>query len=133
MTPSPPSTAEPQAHSPQQSKIDWSMDPEAALALGSPDSAREPLLEVNRKFGRNVSATIVSRVVIMARGVCMVPFLLAHIGLEAYGIWTTIFILVSYVGLTTMGVSNVYIKSVAEFTAFLRRGGGQSFAFVSFV
>jgi len=98
-------------------KIEWSMDPEAALALGSPDSAREPLVEVNRKFGRNVMATIFSRIVNMARGVCLVPFLLKHIGLEAYGIWTTIFILVTYVGLTTMGVSNVYIKYVAEFTA----------------
>jgi hypothetical protein len=95
----------------------WTLDPEAAIALGSPDEAREPLSEVNRQFGRNVFATISARVVNMARGVCLVPFLLAHIGLEAYGIWTTIFILVTYVGLTTMGVSNVYIKYVAEFTA----------------
>ena len=97
--------------------LGWSMDPEAAVALGSPDAAREPLVEVNRQFGSNVMFTIVARIVNMARGVCLVPFLLAHIGLEAYGIWTTIFILVTYVGLTTMGVSNVYIKYVAEFTA----------------
>jgi O-antigen/teichoic acid export membrane protein len=98
-------------------QLEWAIDPESAITLGSPDAAREPMAEVNRKFGRNVMATIVARVVNMARGVCLVPFLLAHIGLEAYGIWTTIFILVSYVGLTTMGVSNVYIKYVAEFTA----------------
>jgi O-antigen/teichoic acid export membrane protein len=106
----------PQELTPAQA-IPWSMDPDAAVALGSPDAAREPLLEVNKQFGRNVITTIVARVVNMARGVCLVPFLLAHIGLEAYGIWTTIFILVTYVGLTTMGVSNVYIKYVAEFTA----------------
>jgi hypothetical protein len=99
------------------SEMEWAMDPEAAVALGSPDAAREPLVEVNKQFGRNVMATIVARMVNMARGVCLVPFLLAHIGLEAYGIWTTIFILVTYVGLTTMGVSNVYIKYVAEFHA----------------
>jgi O-antigen/teichoic acid export membrane protein len=98
-------------------EMEWAMDPEAAVALGSPDAAREPLIEVNRQFGRNVAATIIARMVNMARGVCLVPFLLAHIGLEAYGIWTTIFILVTYVGLTTMGVSNVYIKYVAEFHA----------------
>jgi O-antigen/teichoic acid export membrane protein len=96
---------------------DYVMDAEMAIALGSPDAAREPLTEVNRQYGRNVMTTIVARVVNMARGVCIVPFLLAHIGLEAYGIWTTIFILVTYVGLTTMGISNVYIKYVAEFTA----------------
>jgi O-antigen/teichoic acid export membrane protein len=103
-------------HAPVQA-IPWSMDPDAAVALGSPDAAREPLVEVNKRFGRNVITTVVARIVNMARGVCLVPFLLAHIGLEAYGIWTTIFILVTYVGLTTMGVSNVYIKYVAEFTA----------------
>jgi len=96
---------------------EWVVDAEAAVALGSPDEAREPLFEVNRQFGRNVMSTIVARVVNMARGVVLVPYLLAHIGLEAYGIWTTIFILVAYVGLTTMGVSNVYIKYVAEFHA----------------
>ncbi len=53
----------------------------------------------------------------MARGVVLVPFLLRHLGLEAYGIWTTIFILVSYVGVSTLGISNVYIKYVAEFHA----------------
>jgi O-antigen/teichoic acid export membrane protein len=98
-------------------RADWTLDPEAVLALDSPAPAREPLGAVNGQFGRNVAATIVARIVNMARGVCLVPFLLAHIGLEAYGIWTTIFILVSYVGLTTLGVSNVYIKYVAEFTA----------------
>ena len=85
----------------------WILDPQAA----------EPLHDVSRQFGRNVAATIVARLVNMARGVCLVPFLLAHIGLEAYGIWTTIFILVTYVGVTTLGISNVYIKYVAEFHA----------------
>ncbi len=98
-------------------EIEWVIDPDAAVALGGPDAAREPLVEVDRKFGINVVSTIAARVVNMARGVCLVPFLLSHIGLEAYGIWTTIFILVTYVGLTTMGVSNVYIKYVAEFHA----------------
>lgn len=108
--------AEPQLASSAQ-EMEWAMDPEAALALGSPDAAREPLVEVNKQFGRNVMTTILARMVNMARGVCLVPFLLSRIGLEAYGIWTTIFILVTYVGLTTMGVSNVYIKYVAEFHA----------------
>ena len=96
-------------------EIDWTLDPEAALAMGKPDGA--PLAEVGSHFSRNVLATILARVLNMARGVVIVTFLLAHIGLEAYGIWTTIFILVTYVGVTTMGVSNVYIKYVAEFHA----------------
>jgi O-antigen/teichoic acid export membrane protein len=96
-------------------EVDWTQEYEAALV--KPDAAEAPLHEVNRQFGRNVLATIAARIVNMARGVCLVPFLLARIGLEAYGIWTTIFILVTYVGLTTLGISNVYIKYVAEFNA----------------
>ncbi len=100
-----------------EKEFDWALDPEAALELGGAGAARQSLNEVNGRFGSNVMATIVARLVNMARGVCVVPFLLAHIGLEAYGIWATIFILVSYVGITTLGISNVYIKYVAEFHA----------------
>lgn len=45
------------------------------------------------------------------------PFILAHVGLEAYGLWAASFILVSYVGVSTMGISNVYIKFVAQYAA----------------
>jgi O-antigen/teichoic acid export membrane protein len=98
-------------------EVDWMLDPEAGREMAAASAASAPLREVHRKFGPNVMATIAARVVNMARGVCLVPFLLMHIGLEAYGIWTTIFILVSYVGITTLGLSNVYIKYAAEFHA----------------
>jgi O-antigen/teichoic acid export membrane protein len=99
----------------QELEVNWTKEYDAGLEKSA--AGEEPLQEVNRQFGRNVLATIAARVVNMARGVCLVPFLLARIGLEAYGIWTTIFILVTYVGLTTLGISNVYIKYVAEFNA----------------
>lgn len=83
----------------------------------NPAGAVASASESRGRLGRNVLATILTRVVNMARGLCLIPFLLRHIGLEAYGIWTTIFILVSYVGLTTLGLSNVYIKYTAEFHA----------------
>lgn len=101
----------------QDKEIDWTMDPEAGAEMASPMESLRPLNDVKHRFGKNVLATIGARVLIMARGVLLVPFLLTHIGLEAYGIWTTIFILVSYVGVTTLGLSNVYIKYVAEFHA----------------
>jgi O-antigen/teichoic acid export membrane protein len=98
-------------------EVDWMLDPDAGRELAAAGAAPAMLREVNRRFSRNVLTTILARVVNMARGVVLVPFLLFHIGLEAYGIWTTIFILVSYVGITTLGISNVYIKYVAEFHA----------------
>ncbi|MFZ0337408.1 MAG: hypothetical protein WAL45_05205 [Terracidiphilus sp.] len=98
-------------------EVDWTVDPDAGRELAAASSTPAMLHEVNRRFSRNVFATILARVVNMVRGVVLVPFLLYHLGLEAYGIWTTIFVLVSYVGVTTLGLSNVYIKYVAEFHA----------------
>ncbi len=98
-------------------EVDWTVDPDAGRELAVASSMPAMLHEVNRHFSRNVFATILARVVNMVRGVVLVPFLLYHLGLEAYGIWTTIFILVSYVGVTTLGLSNVYIKYAAEFHA----------------
>ena len=66
---------------------------------------------------RNVLTTIFARGLYMVTRVGIPPFVLGRIGLEAYGIWTTVFILVTYLGLTTLGISNVYIKYVAEFHA----------------
>lgn len=98
-------------------EVDWTVDPDAGLELVAAGTTPAVLHEMNHHFSRNVFATILARVVNMVRGVVLVPFLLYHLGLEAYGIWTTIFILVSYVGVTTLGLSNVYIKYAAEFHA----------------
>jgi O-antigen/teichoic acid export membrane protein len=98
-------------------EVDWSLDPDAGRKIVDAGTPQELLSEVHHNFSRNVFTTILARVVNMVRGVVLVPFLLWHLGLEAYGIWTTIFILVSYVGVTTLGISNVYIKYVAEFHA----------------
>jgi O-antigen/teichoic acid export membrane protein len=75
---------------------------------------------------RNVLTTILARGLYMVTRVGIPPFVLARIGLEAYGIWTTVFILVSYLGITTMGISNVYIKYVAEFHAKREYGKANS-------
>lgn len=45
------------------------------------------------------------------------PFVLAHVSLTAYGLWSATFILVSYLGISTMGLSGVYVKYVAEYAA----------------
>jgi O-antigen/teichoic acid export membrane protein len=92
-----------------------------------PELAPEPVLERLElqtdpqvhaiPLRRNVLTTILARGLYMVTRVGIPPFVLARIGLEAYGIWTTVFILVTYLGLTTMGISNVYIKYVAEFHA----------------
>src|SRR5579871_1067056 len=72
---------------------------------------------VRSSISTNVIITIVARVVYLITRFFVPPFVLARVSLEAYGLWATAFILVSYVGISTMGLSAVYSKYVAEYSA----------------
>jgi O-antigen/teichoic acid export membrane protein len=72
---------------------------------------------VRDSLSRNLMADMAARIGYLLSRFFIPPFILAHIGMEAYGLWATAFILVSYVGVSTMGISNVYIKYVAEYSA----------------
>ena len=98
----------------QELEVNWTQEYKAGLEKTA--AGEEPLREVNHQFGRNVVATIAARMVNMARGVCLVPFLLAH---RAGGLrhLDHDFHPGLLCGVTTLGISNVYIKYVAEFHA----------------
>ncbi len=72
---------------------------------------------VRDSLSRNVVVDVAARVGYLVSRFFIPPFVLAHVSLEAYGLWSTAFIVVSYVGLSTMGISTVYIKFVAEYLA----------------
>jgi O-antigen/teichoic acid export membrane protein len=72
---------------------------------------------VKRALARNISRDGAARVGYLLTRLLIPPFVLMKIGLSAYSIWSAIFILVSYVGVTTMGISAVYMKYTAEFTS----------------
>ncbi len=72
---------------------------------------------VRDSLSRNLIADMAARIGYLLSRFFVPPFILAHVGMEAYGLWATAFIVVSYVGLSTMGISNVYIKYVAEYSA----------------
>jgi len=73
--------------------------------------------KVRKAISTNVMTTIVARVVYLLTRFFVPPFVLARVSLEAYGLWATAFILVSYIGISTMGLSAVYAKYVAEYSA----------------
>jgi O-antigen/teichoic acid export membrane protein len=73
--------------------------------------------ETRDALSRNVSMQMVAKLGYLVTRFLIPPFVLAHIGLEAYGVWATAFVLVSYLGVSTFGISNVYIKYVAEYSA----------------
>lgn len=87
--------------------------PSAPADPSPPDHAAE----TRDALSRNVSVQMLAKFGYLATRFLIPPFVLAHIGLEAYGIWATAFVLVSYLGISTFGISNVYIKYVAEYSA----------------
>ena len=72
---------------------------------------------VRETISRNVVIDIAARIGYLVSRFLIPPFVLAHVTLEAYGLWATAFIVVSYIGISTLGVSNVYIKYIAEYSA----------------
>ena len=70
-----------------------------------------------KRVDKNVIVTIIVRLGYMVTRLGIPPFVLAHIGLESWGIWSTAFLLVQYLGISNSGLSNVYIKFIAEYEA----------------
>ncbi len=73
--------------------------------------------QVRGKLLRNIRSEAGARVLYLATRFFIPPFVLAHIGMQAYGLYGTFFILVAYIGISTVGFSSAYIKYVAEFAA----------------
>jgi len=80
-------------------------------------SDRHPTTTVHNALSHNVLVAIGARLGYLASRFFIPPFVLAHVGIEAYGLWSTVFVLVSYLGISTFGVSNVYVKYVAGYVA----------------
>jgi len=83
-----------------------------AVASGSGVAAT-----TQKRIHKNVAVTIVVRLVYMVTRVGITSYVFPRIGLTAWGIWSTAFLLVQYLGISNSGLSNVYIKYVAEFDA----------------
>ncbi len=73
--------------------------------------------KVKGRLLRNVRSEAGARVLYLATRFFIPPFVLAHVGMQAYGLYGTMFILVAYIGVSTVGFSSAYIKYVAEFAA----------------
>jgi len=77
----------------------------------------QPKAKVNRLLAKNILTGSASKIGYLLTRFFIPPFVLMHVGIERYGIWATCFILVGYLGVSTVGISNVYLKYVAEFDA----------------
>jgi len=69
------------------------------------------------RVSRNAVSQMGGRILYLATRVGLPPFILQHVSMEEYGIWATCFLIIGYIGMGAFGVSNVYIRYVAEYNA----------------
>ncbi|CAB3746240.1 hypothetical protein GQ57_10390 [Burkholderia sp. MSh2] len=77
----------------------------------SPADARDPALTHDMLF------VVFGKLLYLAVRLAIPPLVLAHVGLAEYGLWTTCFILVSYIGMSASGFAVVYVRFVAQYHA----------------
>lgn len=74
-------------------------------------------MSTHNRLLQNVSAEAGARVLYLATRFFIPPFVLSRIGIEAYGLYGAIFVLVAYFGMSAIGFSSAYVKYLAEFGA----------------
>ena len=74
-------------------------------------------LDLKNRIFKNISIGFVARLYYLATRFVLTPITLAHVSLEEYGIWAACFILISYMGMSSIGIANVYIRFVADYGA----------------
>jgi O-antigen/teichoic acid export membrane protein len=88
----------------------------------APAAALDPGTSVDRdethaRLSRNVVSSVGAKILYLATRFSLPPIILASITLEEYGLWALAFILIAYLGMGAFGVSNVYIRYVAQYQA----------------
>ncbi len=73
--------------------------------------------EMQQLVSKNLLVSVLSKIFYLATRLFIPPLVLAYVGQAEYGIWAMCFVLISYLGLGAFGVSNVYIRYVAEYHA----------------
>jgi O-antigen/teichoic acid export membrane protein len=91
----------------------------AQVLRTEPDAGTEPvgLRTSAESISRNVGFTMAARGGYLASRIFIPPFVLSRIGLPAYSLWSGVFLLLSYIGMTTCGFWMVSVKYVAEYVA----------------
>lgn len=74
-------------------------------------------LDLKNRLFKNFSLGFAARLYYLATRFVLTPITLAYVTLDEYGIWAACFILISYMGMSSIGIANVYIRYVAEYSA----------------
>ncbi len=78
------------------------------------------------------ATALVARVVSLGAGFAAVPLTLHHLGAERYGLWATLFSILSWLSLADLGLSNGLISALSEAFALGRRDLAREYVSTSF-
>lgn len=70
---------------------------------------------VSQKIIRNTLFNIVGRFWSFVLFFILTPYIIHHIGVERFGIWTIVSVLTGYLGLFDLGISTSFVKYIAEY------------------
>lgn len=73
--------------------------------------------ELHQTLSRNISISLITNILYLITRLFIPPFILHYISLADYGIWSYCFILISYLGMSVFGITNVYVRYAAVYAA----------------
>lgn len=78
---------------------------------------REDQAATQARLSQNIVSSIGAKILYLVTRFSLPPIILSAISLEEYGLWSIAFILIAYLGMGAFGVSNVYVRYVAQYHA----------------
>jgi len=80
-------------------------------------TASDAKQQFKNRLSQNAVVQLAAKLLYMLSRVGLPPIILSYVSLEEYGIWAICFIVISYLGMSTFGIANVYIRYTAEYHA----------------
>ena len=73
--------------------------------------------QFKNRLSQNAVVQLAAKLLYMISRFGLPPIILSYVSLEEYGIWALCFVVISYLGMGTFGIANVYIRYTAEYQA----------------
>ncbi len=79
------------------------------------ESANNAQEDLGHKVVINSIASVGAKLIYLVSRLAIPPLILAHVSLEEYGLWSYCFVVIGYMGMSTMGFSMVFILAGANY------------------
>jgi O-antigen/teichoic acid export membrane protein len=89
-------------------------EPLSSAARAQPDAEAENA-EMKNMVSQSVTVNVAARAFYILTRFFLPPLTLSYVTLEEYGVWAACFILIGYLGMSAFGVSNVYVRYIAQY------------------